>query len=395
LTRYPEGALSRACASKVSCAYPSRPSPWWLPPSSRHTSTLVSTNARSGLVDLSPCFQRTIELHGPVEVWEYAAGRHKYSARCPGTRPYTRDVNVADSIIGIYHKLVTNSSTIISIISISTVSGHPAFALAGKMGWAIPFDGESFAGGKGGARLPARAEFGSAARIGSTAGEHRLPHLRAYCKFHDIGSSGFRASRLWAEGECAVKGLSITPAGGEDAPVMPSSAAVDEAGAFALKKIASASNDLTLPHGPAGAYLKSVLWNGREKLGESFDFSAGAAGDLQVILGTGGAASGGSRPARHAALKDVPPGNHLLFAWEKVEEGDWFDPAIVKAAANDGVMEGQSAPGSQGGPPTVPRRAIGPTIAGSQDRAECGALFPVRRWPPAAGRESAPERRPD
>jgi hypothetical protein len=34
------------------------------------------------------------------------------------------------------------------------------FCLAGKTGCAIPFDGESFAGGAGGARLPARAELG-------------------------------------------------------------------------------------------------------------------------------------------------------------------------------------------------------------------------------------------
>jgi len=34
------------------------------------------------------------------------------------------------------------------------------FKLAGKMGWVIPFDGENFAGGAGGARLPARAELG-------------------------------------------------------------------------------------------------------------------------------------------------------------------------------------------------------------------------------------------
>ena len=38
-------------------------------------------------------------------------------------------------------------------------------------------------------RLPARAEFGPAARIGSSEGEHRLPHLWAHCKFHDIRSS--------------------------------------------------------------------------------------------------------------------------------------------------------------------------------------------------------------
>jgi hypothetical protein len=37
----------------------------------------------------------------------------------------------------------------------------------------------------------------------------------------------------------------------------------------------------------------------------------------------------------HAAFKDVPPGNYLLFAWEKVDEGAWFDPAFVKALASE------------------------------------------------------------
>src|ERR1017187_9332285 len=37
----------------------------------------------------------------------------------------------------------------------------------------------------------------------------------------------------------------------------------------------------------------------------------------------------------HAAFKDVPPGNYLLFAWEKVEQGAWFDLAFLKAAASE------------------------------------------------------------
>jgi uncharacterized GH25 family protein len=34
----------------------------------------------------------------------------------------------------------------------------------------------------------------------------------------------------------------------------------------------------------------------------------------------------------HVAFQDVPPGKYLVFAWEQVEDGDWFDPAFVKAA---------------------------------------------------------------
>jgi hypothetical protein len=37
------------------------------------------------------------------------------------------------------------------------------------------------------------------------------------------------------------------------------------------------------------------------------------------------------------AFKDVPPGRYLAIAWEKVEEGDWFDPAVVKAAGSSAI----------------------------------------------------------
>jgi uncharacterized GH25 family protein len=171
------------------------------------------------------------------------------------------------------------------------------------------------------------------------------------------------------DGKVALKGIAVTLAGGEDGPLMPASGRVEDSGAFVLKKVATARYDLSLVNLPAGAYMKSVLWNGREKLGESLDFSAGVSGDLQVILGTDGATfdakvtrddkpvdatvvllpedagrrngqtthSASTDGAGHVAFKDVRPGNYLAFAWEKVEEGDWFDPAFMKAAANDGL----------------------------------------------------------
>jgi hypothetical protein len=39
----------------------------------------------------------------------------------------------------------------------------------------------------------------------------------------------------------------------------------------------------------------------------------------------------------HIALKDVPPGGYLAFAWEEVEEGVWFDADFVKAAQSQAV----------------------------------------------------------
>jgi len=164
-----------------------------------------------------------------------------------------------------------------------------------------------------------------------------------------------------------LKGLRIMLAANEDAFLMPAGATADESGVFTLTKVATAPYELNVPRVPAGAYLKSVLWNGRDILGQPLDLSAGTGGDLQVLLGTDGgsvdaAASHDDKPVSdatvvllpedpsrrypentrseetddkgHAAFKDVPPGNYLLFAWEKVEEGAWFDPAFVKTASS-------------------------------------------------------------
>jgi hypothetical protein len=171
-----------------------------------------------------------------------------------------------------------------------------------------------------------------------------------------------------SDAKVELKGIAIMLEGGEDGPTMPANGRVDESGAFVLKKVAATKYGVSVSNVPAGAYLKSVLWNGREKLGEMLDFSAGVAGDLQLILGAGGGAfdakvacddkpvpnatvvllpedagrrtrettrSESTDDAGHVAFKDVPPGNYLVFAWEKVEEGDWFDPVFVKAASND------------------------------------------------------------
>jgi hypothetical protein len=172
------------------------------------------------------------------------------------------------------------------------------------------------------------------------------------------------------DGKVAFKGLSVMLEGEGEGFIMPATGRVDESGSFTLKKVATTKYQVSVMNVPAGTYLKSVQWNGREKLGEAIDFSNGVSGDLLVTLGTDGAAfdakvTNGDKPvadatvvllpedaahrnshtthkestddAGHAAFKDVPPGNYLAFAWEKVEEGDWFDPVFVKAAANDGV----------------------------------------------------------
>jgi hypothetical protein len=107
-----------------------------------------------------------------------------------------------------------------------------------------------------------------------------------------------------------------------------------------------------------------VLWNGKEKLGDQIDFSLGGAADLQIYLGTDGGAFEATvthdatvvlmpadeskrKPATtrseeagedgKVAFRDVPPGDYLAIAWDKIEEGEWFDPAVVKAAGSNAV----------------------------------------------------------
>lgn len=166
------------------------------------------------------------------------------------------------------------------------------------------------------------------------------------------------------DAKVALNGLRVMIAGGEDGmAAMPVVGSVSDSGAFVLKKVAAVAYELSLQPLPAGTYLKSVQWGGRERLGQTLDFAAGFAGTLQVVLGTDGGAfeaavsrddkpvadatvvllaadpagrfqettqSGESDSAGRVSFKDVPPGDYLAFAWEKVEEGQWLDAAFLK-----------------------------------------------------------------
>ena len=175
---------------------------------------------------------------------------------------------------------------------------------------------------------------------------------------------------LVGDAKIELKGLSVTLEGDEDSLIMPVNATTDETGAFVLKKVVSASYQFDLSPMPEGVYLKSVLWNGKEKRGESFDFALGSLAELEVFLGTDGGLfdakiSRENRPladatvvllpadaslrnrvrvlseetdgSGHVAFEGVPPGDYLVIAWEKIEEDDWFDPAVVEAAESSGL----------------------------------------------------------
>jgi hypothetical protein len=163
------------------------------------------------------------------------------------------------------------------------------------------------------------------------------------------------------EAKVDLKALAITLASDEMA-TMPAVSSLSDSGTFLLKKVAAVPYRLTLTSVP-GTYLKSVQWGGRETLAQPLDFSLGFAAPLQIVLGTDGGAfeatvsrddkpvadatvvllaadpnvrfpettrTGDTDSAGRVKLTDIPPGSYLAFAWEKVQEGDWFDPAFLK-----------------------------------------------------------------
>jgi len=184
------------------------------------------------------------------------------------------------------------------------------------------------------------------------------------------------------DGEAKVD-LKAFPVGlipAEGVAVMPVTGKADETGAFTLDHITAASYDLNLPLSPEGTYVKSVMCNDGEALGQSLDLSTITAGKLRIVLGTDGGKVAGrvsrddkpmpdatvvllpADPSRRfpqrvrrgssdesgqVTLKDVPPGDYLAFAWEKVEEGVWYDAEFVKAAESQAVKVQVRAKGNE------------------------------------------------
>ena len=150
----------------------------------------------------------------------------------------------------------------------------------------------------------------------------------------------------------------------------PVSAEAAKDGAFELTDVDAAPYDLSIENLPDGTYVKSVLFNGRERLGMELDCAESPAGSLTITLGTDGGAVQASvsiddKPAADATvvllptnperrfpdavrtevsdaagqvtLNGVPPGDYLAFAWETVEDGAWYDPEFLKPMESKGV----------------------------------------------------------
>jgi hypothetical protein len=112
------------------------------------------------------------------------------------------------------------------------------------------------------------------------------------------------------------------------------------------------------------------MFNDHETLGRELDCTGLTTGTLRIVLGTDGGRvegnvsredkpaadatvvllpteqnrrfpdtvrRGSSDDSGHFTMKDVPPGDYLVFAWETAAEGAWFDPDFVKAAESKSV----------------------------------------------------------
>ncbi|MBZ5585933.1 MAG: hypothetical protein LAQ30_27835, partial [Acidobacteriia bacterium] len=173
--------------------------------------------------------------------------------------------------------------------------------------------------------------------------------------------------------------------------VIPVTAKVDESGAFTLKRLAAAPYDLALPSVPEGTYIKSVTFNGRDAMGKELECPPGGNATLRIVLGTDGGQveasvsredkavsdatvvllpaapdqrhaeavrKGSTDASGKATLKDVPPGDYLAFAWEKVEDDAWFDPDFLKGVESQGAKVKVGSKGKE----TVELKAIAEKI---------------------------------
>ena len=121
----------------------------------------------------------------------------------------------------------------------------------------------------------------------------------------------------------------------------------------------------------SGLYLKSIRFNGNDVLSKPLKFSGAAAGEFEVILGTGGLGqiAGNVTDAQSKAvpstlvvavplekgritdyrstvadqygrytLGGLTPGDYQLFSWESIESGAYYDPEFMKQYEQQGKI---------------------------------------------------------
>ena len=148
-------------------------------------------------------------------------------------------------------------------------------------------------------------------------------------------------------------------------PIPPSAGTVSPDGSFRLQGILPGEWELALDSLPEGVWVKSVSFADSRVAGEEINIPPGGRGPLQIVMGAGGAQLSGSvtkdgQPQRASVvlvpaepelqrfaqayrtmftnengiyvIKNVPPGQYRLFAFESIEPFAWMDPAVMSSA---------------------------------------------------------------
>lgn len=142
----------------------------------------------------------------------------------------------------------------------------------------------------------------------------------------------------------------------------------DSPSQFAFRTVLQGTYRVEITYLPAGTYVKSARFGGMDALNGSIRIEPGTTDRLQIVLGSGsGAVDGnivtakGERAANitvavvpdasqrhrsdlyksattdtsgHFQIKDIPPGDYSVFAWEDIENGLWRDPDFIRRNEN-------------------------------------------------------------
>jgi len=144
---------------------------------------------------------------------------------------------------------------------------------------------------------------------------------------------------------------------------------VEADGSFTLAGVSPDEYDVTVSGLPEGVYVKAILANGQDVLLPGLNLTHGPVSGFQIVLSpNAGAATGIVRDDRQEpavgttvalvprekerrpvarfyhtvtsdatgrfAFRNLAPGQYLVFAWQDVESGAWFDPDFLRPLEN-------------------------------------------------------------
>jgi hypothetical protein len=192
------------------------------------------------------------------------------------------------------------------------------------------------------------------------------------------------------EGEKKIKpaGMRVLIMPAQGLPVFGTSMdSVQDDGAFTLKNVSPGKYQLQIMGTPEGTYVKAVKWADQDVLGKDLDWSNGASGSIQIVLGSDAARVTGkvekdNVPAAgvtvvllpedtskrnslyyqvastdqtgNFTMKSVAPMAYKAFAWEDAENGAHEDPEFMKPIED----KGEKVTADAGGSATVQLKVI-------------------------------------